>query len=225
MPTPSPFAGPNPPTTSWPPSNGFVTARSPSRPNVDRELLIQDTSYKASLRFTNHAHASQTLTIFYRNAILGSYAGYAGKLASRSSEQPRPRAMGASTRVGGSDERVWSTLGKRNSPNATLRSRLDQKFRQIRRPCAKLLSTRARKAASLAAGLKPACVAIHHSAQSTCKRRSPLAPSGIGRTGRRRGAYVACGAGCRRLVTAEGSATGHQYLVPRASRGPSTRRP
>ena len=38
MPTPSPFAGPKPPTTSWPPSNGFVTARSPSRPNVDRNF-------------------------------------------------------------------------------------------------------------------------------------------------------------------------------------------
>src|ERR1700736_1694855 len=38
MPTPSPFAGPKPPTTSWPPSNGFVTARSPSTPNVDRNF-------------------------------------------------------------------------------------------------------------------------------------------------------------------------------------------
>ena len=38
MPTPGPFAGPKPPTTSWLAANGFVTARSPSRPNVDRNF-------------------------------------------------------------------------------------------------------------------------------------------------------------------------------------------
>src|SRR6266446_6770511 len=58
-------------------------------------------SYKSSLRFTNHARVSQTLTIFYYDGVFGSYAGYAGELTSRSSEQPRPAMMGRVHRSGG----------------------------------------------------------------------------------------------------------------------------
>jgi hypothetical protein len=54
-------------------------------------------------------------TTFYRGAVLGSYVGYAGKLMPRYRSSP-PAVVGGAHQSGGSDERVWSTLGTRNSP-------------------------------------------------------------------------------------------------------------
>ena len=51
--------------------------------------------YKALSAFTNRTPDSQTLTTFYCDAVRGSYAGYTGKLASRSSKRPALAARAA----------------------------------------------------------------------------------------------------------------------------------
>jgi RNA polymerase sigma-70 factor (ECF subfamily) len=73
-------------------------------PAEDETSLTSDVAVVSALlqtiaALTNHVDASQTLTTFYHDEILGSYAGYAGELNSRSSEQPALGRWAASTRV------------------------------------------------------------------------------------------------------------------------------
>jgi hypothetical protein len=165
--------------------------------------------------FTNYVPMSQTITIFYHVEIVGSYGGYTGELASRSSQQPS--ASGAGVHRSEAQMNEFGRLLENEIP------RMRRYARALTRNTAKaddLVQSslvRARKTASLAARLKPPRLALHDSAQSTCQRRSPLASSGIGRTGGRRGAWVERGAGCRRLVAAERSATGDQRFVARTT--------
>jgi hypothetical protein len=120
---------------------------------VKANLRQHRPSYKLSLRFTNHAPVSQTLTTFYCDGVFGSYAGYAGKSTCRSSEQPGPAATGGVHRVEVQMNEFGRLLESEIPRLRTLRSRLDPKPGKSR-PLVQTLSPRARKAASLAARLK-----------------------------------------------------------------------